>query len=179
MKKAAIHPSPEDAEPGRRSGQGAPTIVAQLDLDARRKAAARAHPPLQRSNYTVLVVDDHDDIRHALARSLRTAGFQTLEAENAVSALQQASLASAILLDIHLPDTDGMEVCRLVRANAATMRTPIVHISAMHTEAADFLESSRAGADAFLPMPLDVDEAVLVLEELLVRREEQGSAHRR
>jgi DNA-binding response OmpR family regulator len=126
-----------------------------------------------------LVVDDHDDIRHAIARNLQTAGFQTLDAENAVSALQQASLASAILLDIHLPDTDGMEVCRLIRANAATARTPVIHISAIHTEAADFVESSRAGADAFLPMPLQIDEAVLVLEELLFRSEEQGSVHPR
>jgi DNA-binding response OmpR family regulator len=175
MSERATHQSPGDAEPGRRSGQGAETIYAQLALDARRKAAARAHPPLQRANFTVLVVDDHDDIRYAIAHSLRTAGFQTLEAANGVSALHQASLASAILLDIHLPDTDGMEVCRLLRANAATVRIPIVHISAMHTEAADFVESSRAGADAFLPMPLHVDQAVSVLEELLSRRQDQGA----
>lgn len=165
--------SDDGIEPGQRSGQGARSLLVHMANDAGRKAAARQ--PLERAKYPILVVDDHPATRYSVARGLRGGGFLTLEADTGVAALQLATTAAAMVLDLHLPDIDGMEVCRLVRANPATARIPIVHVSARHQGPEDRLESSNAGADSFLPAPVQPDELLQVIDDLLARRQEEGA----
>jgi CheY-like chemotaxis protein len=108
----------------------------------------------------VLVVDDSAAVRYATSRTLKQAGFHVGEAAGGAQALQLGAYVSAVLLDVHLPDVSGMEVCRLLRSRAATSRLGIVHASAIYREPA-FQETSRAaGADAYLVTP--VEPAVLV-----------------
>jgi CheY-like chemotaxis protein len=66
---------------------------------------------MQRSNFTVLVVDDAEAGRYALSRSLRAEGFRTVEAARGAEALALAGSASAVVLDVHLPDIQSVEVC--------------------------------------------------------------------
>jgi CheY-like chemotaxis protein len=70
-------------------------------------------PPL------ILVVDDHDAGRYVMARTLANAGFKTIEASHGrqALALADAERPDLVLLDIKLPDIDGFEVCRRLRAN--------------------------------------------------------------
>jgi CheY-like chemotaxis protein len=65
----------------------------------------------QRSAQTILVVDDSDASRYALARGLRAEGFGTLEAATGTEALAMAGDASAVVLDVNLPDIRSTLAC--------------------------------------------------------------------
>jgi CheY-like chemotaxis protein len=125
--------------------------------------------PIRRSEQAILVVDDNTAARYSLARSLRAAGFSTLEAPTGLEALKLVPVASALVLDLNLPDIDGMEICRLVRGNPVTARMPVVHVSAKFTEAVDVAASAKAGANVFLGGPVDAEHLARVLEALLTQ----------
>ena len=116
-----------------------------------------ASPPQGRLDPLVLVVDD-DERNRKLARDvLRAAGLGTVEAGTGGDALAVASeeLPDVILLDLHLPDMDGMEVARRLRAGARTSAIPVVAFSASRRlGTADELE--EAGFDGYVEKPFDV-----------------------
>lgn len=76
----------------------------------------------------ILVVDDHEEIREALAAILDEEGHEVVHAENGVVALQMATEATpdVILLDIAMPQMDGLEVLRRLKENAVTDRKSVV-----------------------------------------------------
>jgi CheY-like chemotaxis protein len=84
---------------------------------------------IDRSLHSVLVVDDNASSRYATSRTLRAAGFNTVEASAGAEALELVEFVSAVVLDVHLPDLLGFEVCRLMRSRAATASLPVVHVS--------------------------------------------------
>ncbi len=128
---------------------------------------------IQPAEHSILVVDDHDANRYAIARALRAAGFPTVEAAAGAQALELAGYVSAVVLDVHLPDLHGLEVCRLLRSQRATVRLPIVQISAVYLEEKDRAAAERAGADAYMTAPVDVAALAAKLRELIAAR---GSA---
>ncbi|HVE52545.1 MAG TPA: response regulator, partial [Ramlibacter sp.] len=77
--------------------------------------SAQSLSTLVRAEHSILVVDDNASTRYATARSLRAAGFNTLEAAAGAEALELVEYVSAVVLDVHLPDLMGFEVCRLLR----------------------------------------------------------------
>ena len=85
---------------------------------------------IDRQSHTVLVVDDDPATRYATARILRGAGFKTQEAATGAEAIALAPEVSAVVLDVHLPDTNGFEVCRVIRSRPDTASLPVVHLSA-------------------------------------------------
>src|SRR5688572_5349818 len=85
---------------------------------------------IDRDKHTVLVVDDDPATRYATSRILRAAGFRTQEAATGMEALAAAPHTSAMVLDVHLPDLDGFEVCRLIRSQPQTALMPVMHVSA-------------------------------------------------
>lgn len=105
--------------------------------------------------------------RYAAARVLRAAGFKTLEACDGAEALRLALGASAVILDVHLPDIHGFEVCRLLRSNPATRRLPIVHMSAVYVSDGDKTNGETAGCDAYLVAPVSPEILVSTVERLL------------
>jgi CheY-like chemotaxis protein len=125
---------------------------------------------IRRGDYSVLVVDDHEAARYATARALRAAGFRTMEAAAGAEALELAPYASAMVLDVHLPDLDGFEVCRLLRQRAGTSKLPVIHLSAMHVTQEDRAEALAAGADGYMVAPADPDTLAVRLERLLAAR---------
>ncbi len=124
---------------------------------------------IERAEYCILVVDDYEAARYATARALRAAGFRTIEAAAGAEALELAEYASAVVLDVHLPDLLGFEVCRLLRANIGTASLPIVQISAIYVTEQDKAVALEAGADAYMTAPVDHDVLVRTLHELLAR----------
>lgn len=134
-------------------------------------AAAPAVPGLiHRGNYSVLVVDDHDAGRYATARALRATGFRTMEAAAGAQALELAPYASAMVLDVHLPDVDGFEVCRLLRRQAATSLLPVIHLTATRVSREDQATALAAGADGYMVAPADPDALAFKIERLLAAR---------
>jgi DNA-binding response OmpR family regulator len=92
-------------------------------------------------------------------RLLQQSGFDVVEAATVQECLQKAADSpDVIVLDIHLPDGNGFDVCRKLRARPDTANTPIVHLSstARNPEAKE--ESRLVGADDYLTSPFDPDQ---------------------
>jgi DNA-binding response OmpR family regulator len=122
----------------------------------------------------VLVVDDEESIRTALERALRLEGFAVQLAADGAQALEAAATQApaAIVLDVVLPDLDGREVTRRLRAGG--VETPICILSA-RDEVADRVAGLQAGADDYLVKPFAIEELVARLHALLRRRAPQPS----
>lgn len=121
----------------------------------------------------ILVVDDEPNILATLAPLLRTRGYEVSTAMNGRGALEviERENPDLIVLDLGLPDIDGVEVCRLVRASRAT---PILVLSARGGES-DKVRALDAGADDYVTKPFGPDE-LLARVRVALRRTEATSA---
>jgi signal transduction histidine kinase len=109
----------------------------------------------------ILVVDDTEANRYTLVRILRKEGFEIREAADGAAGLALVTDdLDLIILDVRMPEMDGYEVCRRVKADPVLRAIPILHISATYTGTTDIAYGLEAGADGYLTHP--VDPAVLV-----------------
>jgi two-component system cell cycle sensor histidine kinase/response regulator CckA len=130
-------------------------------------------PPTTRP--VVLNVDDSEERLRYRTMVLRTAGFDVFEAHTGTSALDLASRRhpSLILLDVHLPDIDGFEVCAQLKARGATTRDiPVLHVSAALCEDEHWVQGLRAGSEGYLREPVGDDVLIEVIRTILDRVEE-------
>jgi two-component system response regulator MprA len=121
----------------------------------------------------ILIVDDDRPLRDALRRTLVLAGYDTVAAADGSEALAQVGQSSpdAVVLDVGLPDIDGLEVSRRLRAGGN--RTPILMLTARDA-IEDRIDGLDAGADDYLVKPFDVGELKARLRALLRRSSETG-----
>jgi two-component system response regulator MprA len=119
------------------------------------------------NNY-IAIVDDDGAIRTALGRALRMENYEVDLFEDGLSALKAIQLRApnAIILDLQLPDIDGLEVCRRIRK--AGDATPILMLTARDA-VNDRVEGLDAGADDYLVKPFDLAELLARLRALLRR----------
>lgn len=122
---------------------------------------------IDRSQCSVLVVDDNPASRYATARHLRAAGFNVVEAAAGAEALELVDFVSAVVLDVHLPDLLGFEVCRLLRSKPSTSGLPVVYVSAMYVSEADQRHGMEAGGNAYMVSPVDPEALVATLDQLI------------
>jgi DNA-binding response OmpR family regulator len=117
----------------------------------------------------VLVVDDDAAIRRSLRRGLRLNGFAVELAEGGRRALSlmREQPADVVVLDISMPDVDGIQVCQAIRDDGDDV--PVLMLSALD-ETADRIAGLQAGGDDYLVKPFALQELVLRLEALLRRR---------
>jgi PAS domain S-box-containing protein len=127
---------------------------------------------IDRAAHTVLVVDDNPATRYSTGRVIRAAGFRTAEAGTGGEALQmvEAGKVSAVVLDVHLPDFDGFEVCRIIRSRPASALLPVVHLSAAYIRDEDRVTGLNAGADGYLVHPAEPAVLVATLQALIRAR---------
>lgn len=137
--------------------------------------AAQLSIPIDRAQHSVLVVDDNESSRYATSRGLRAAGFNTIEAGAGAEALELVDFCSAVVLDVHLPDLMGYEVCRLLRSRPATTSLPVVYVSALYVTEEDQATGMKTGADAYMVAPVDPDALLATLDHLISTR--SGPAH--
>jgi len=124
--------------------------------------------PAEINSAKILTVDDNEALRYSLARSLRDAGYQVVEARTGVEALERAAEApDLITLDVNLPDITGFQVCRQLKSNPSTAHIPILHISATFVDAESRVRGLEGGADAYLAEPIDRGELVATVAALL------------
>jgi two-component system response regulator MprA len=116
----------------------------------------------------ILIVDDDRSLRDALRRALVLGGYETVSAEGGQEALTQLAVAApdAVVLDVGLPDVDGLEVCRRLRGSGS--RVPVLMLTARDA-IADRIDGLDAGADDYLVKPFDVGELKARLRALLRR----------
>jgi len=131
----------------------------------------------ERNGGIILVVDDHETSRDAKARSLRVAGFQTIEASTGADTLRLVGEQHPrlVILDVQLPDLDGWEVCRRLKQNPATASVPVLQISATFVRKDDTGRAFEGGADACLTEPIEPPVLVATVRALLRARAAEDS----
>jgi two-component system phosphate regulon response regulator PhoB len=119
----------------------------------------------------ILVVDDEPDALELVDFNLRRAGFDVVTAGDGAQALRKARelLPSLIVLDLMLPEVDGLEACKILKADPRTAATPIIMLTAKAAEI-DRVLGLELGADDYLTKPFSPRELVLRVRNLLGRR---------
>ncbi|MBV8983291.1 MAG: response regulator transcription factor [Acidimicrobiia bacterium] len=125
----------------------------------------------------VLVADDDVAVRSSLERALRLEGYEVTLAADGRSTLDEVitSPPDALVLDVRMPEVDGLEVCRRLRAMADP--TPVLMLTARDS-VSDRVEGLDAGADDYLVKPFALPELLARLRALLRRWPEQGDVLR-
>jgi CheY-like chemotaxis protein len=122
---------------------------------------------IDRTQHSVLVVDDTESSRYATARSLKAAGFNVVEAAAGAEALELVEFVSAVVLDVHLPDLLGFEVCRLLRGRPTTAQLPVVYVSALYISEEDQQVGMGTGGNAYMVAPVDTEALLATLDHLI------------
>jgi len=124
------------------------------------------------TNQKIVVVDDNPASLYSTVRILRSAGFTVLEATTGAEALAAADQdVGLIILDINLPDIDGLEVCRRLRARSNTSYLPIIHLTATYIASDDMLQGMSAGGDSYLTHPVEPLVLIATVRALLFARQ--------
>lgn len=114
----------------------------------------------------ILIVEDDERVAAALEAFLARSGYATVRAADGGSALQQLGAdTEVVLLDLGLPDVDGIDLCRRIRARS---EVPIVIVTARN-QVTERIRGLRAGADDFVVKPYDVHELLARIEAVTRR----------
>jgi adenylate cyclase len=121
----------------------------------------------------ILVADDDEMGREVIAQTIATLGHEVVQAKDGPSALLTArvQMPDLILLDVEMPGLTGFEVCKLLRAQEATCRIPIIILTALH-EPEDRVYGLDIGADDYLTKPFAPRELVARVEKRLQAKRE-------
>lgn len=113
-------------------------------------------------SHLILVVDDDETTRHMLRLILNLEGFNVIQAADGLEALAHvtAHQPDALILDVMMPRMDGLTVCKTLRAQPATVNLPVIILSAI-------AEGEKVGADLYLRKPIDPNELIARLRQLL------------
>lgn len=127
----------------------------------------------------ILNVDDNSGSLYAKTRVLRHAGFTVLEAQTGMEALTRAQAArpALVLLDVHLPDISGLEVCRRLKSAPTTARLFVLQISASFVEATDKVRGLDGGADGYLIEPVPPEELIATVRAYLRLQQAEAALH--
>jgi two-component system phosphate regulon response regulator PhoB len=119
---------------------------------------------------SILVVDDEQDVLDLLVYNLQKAGFKTVTARDGAAALQKArdEVPSLIVLDLMLPQMDGIEVCRHLKVEPRTAHIPIIMLTAK-AEEVDRIVGLELGADDYVTKPFSPRELALRVKGILRR----------
>ncbi|MBD2522891.1 response regulator [Nostoc sp. FACHB-133] len=126
----------------------------------------------------ILHVDDNEANRYIVTRILQNAGFTVVEAATGATGLKAANehQPALVILDVKLPDINGFEVCRQIKANPETAFIPVLHLSASFVQSQDKAEGLDSGADAYLVQPVEPIELLATVRSLLrIRRAEEAA----
>ena len=118
----------------------------------------------------ILLVDDDDDLREALGEQLIiTEDFDVFEAGNGAEAMEKAkqSIYDLVILDVGLPDTDGRELCRVLRKNG--VKCPVLMLTGHDTDA-DTILGLDAGANDYVTKPFKFPVLLARIPSSLPRR---------
>jgi two-component system, OmpR family, response regulator MprA len=136
-----------------------------MNQDSRIPAQLEERPPIK-----VLVIDDDNNAIEFIKLGLKYEGFQVESSETGADGLVAAQRLNPglIILDILLPDLDGLEVCNRLRSNPTTRDIPILMLTAKD-DVRDRVTGLQQGADDYLAKPFDFDELVARIRAILRR----------
>lgn len=119
-------------------------------------------------DWSILIVDDEEMTRSMLRMMLQLDGFAIYEADGGFQALEaiQTEKPDAVLLDVMMPDLDGIETCKRIRQNPSTANLPVIILSGKaHPEAIE--AGLQAGANLYLTKPTPRKKLVEALHSVL------------
>jgi len=136
-----------------------------MNQDSRIPAQSEERPPIK-----VLVIDDDNNAIEFIKLGLKYEGFQVESSDTGEDGLVAAQRLNPglIILDILLPDLDGLEVCNRLRSNPTTRDIPILMLTAKD-DVRDRVTGLQQGADDYLAKPFDFDELVARIRAILRR----------
>jgi len=122
---------------------------------------------------TILHVEDNEANRYIVTRMLQNAGYKVTEATTGTEGLELATALQPdlIILDVQLPDINGFEVCKRLKANPETAFIPVLHLSATLTKSQDRAQGLDGGADGYLAQPIEAIELIATVRALLRMRQ--------
>jgi DNA-binding response OmpR family regulator len=117
----------------------------------------------------ILVVDDDPDIRFATVRLLGKAGYSVTEADTGEKGLclVRQTHPDLVLLDVMLPDTDGYEICRIIKTDAELKDTYVILLSGKKTGSDDQSEGLEIGADGYVARPVSNRELLARVQSMV------------
>lgn len=117
---------------------------------------------------TILLAEDNEMNRNMLTRRLGRRGYEVLEAVDGREAVDRTHEddPQIVLMDLSMPVLDGWDAAGLLKSNEETREIPIVALTA-HAIKGDREKALEAGCDAFVSKPVDLDELVETIEDLL------------
>jgi DNA-binding response OmpR family regulator len=126
---------------------------------------------------SALIIEDDADIAESVRYNLDSAGFKTSIAPTGESGLSMAldpqNPPAVILLDLMLPGMNGIEICRRLRRENQTRRTPIIMLTAKAAEA-DRITGLDVGADDYISKPFSIKELLARVRAVMRRSEEEA-----
>ena len=128
----------------------------------------------------ILLVDDNLNLRQAVSSLLKKAGHEVIEAETGTEGLHlaKAQKPDLVLLDVVLPDVNGIEVCRRIKGDPALTGCFVVLFSGVRTLGDDQADGLEAGADGYIARPISSRELLARVEAVLrIRRAEAEDAY--
>lgn len=122
----------------------------------------------------ILVVDDESDALEIITYKLKEAGYLPLTAGDGVRALAlvREERPALVVLDLMLPQMDGLEVCRIMRRDPATAAIPIIMLTARAAEM-DRIVGLELGADDYVTKPFSPRELILRIKKVLARNQQR------
>lgn len=119
---------------------------------------------------TILIAEDEADVVNLVRRNLEAAGFSMIVAEDGAEAVEKSrrEQPALVILDLMLPKLSGIEVCRILKSNAATAQIPIIMLTAK-AEEIDRVLGLEMGADDYVTKPFSPRELVLRIKSVLRR----------
>ena len=124
---------------------------------------------------TILIIDDDDAQSFALAWRLQSQGYETLTSNEGRRGLilAKSERPDVILLDLQLPDMDGLEICEQLSDSSATCGIPVIIVSG--SDRSDIVKKSRAaGCDYYLRKPYDPSVVLMLVERAIERLRDHG-----
>lgn len=116
----------------------------------------------------IMVVDDNEEFTTLYKEFLRMAGFDTTSENESSKAIERAysTMPDLFLLDLMMPEPDGFQLCRMLRADPNFQRTPIIIVTALNDEDSRIV-ALGAGANDYLTKPFHIEELKLRINLLL------------
>jgi DNA-binding response OmpR family regulator len=117
----------------------------------------------------ILIVEDNPVVRFNAVHLLQSAGFAVLEAATGAEGWQlaQAGMPDLVLLDVMLPDANGMDLCRRIKSHPELSKLFVVLLSAIETSPDSRVMGLQAGADGYIARPIENRELLARVQALL------------
>src|SRR5262245_12344948 len=127
------------------------------------------------NRFKILIVDDDLDLAGAFAHMFQLADYEVLSAATGQECLRiaRSEHPDLILLDVRLPDINGLEVCRRIKADPSLARIAVINVTGARISKDDEAEGIEAGADAYLSKPVHLRTLLAHAQSLLRYRQEE------